>query len=717
MAALPVVLGQLALPKRASAAAAAASHLSPSSSSSSLSSSESSSVTSYGPPHSGPITALRFARGPCPPHVPFPPLPPTPAPAPLPPSAAPAAAPAAAAAAAGAGAGAGAGGSALALMAAATAPLPLPLLLTAGLDGRAVVWRLALTTPAAAAAHNSTDNSTGNSNAVTAKVLGAAASPHVTVGLIAEAREIDVAPVLLQQNSPFSPDNAAHLAATSPSTSSSSSSSSSGLPAVLDADWRDAATFALAYAAPAPASAAPASSTALTASSSSSSSDSAASPLPGGSVLICSASLPTPLLHLSRAHSADVTSLRWCPQGITLATGGADAAVRLWRPLLPTPLAVAPAVGVGALVAAAKAVAEAAGMPAEMVDAQLQLVLTSAAATTTATATSTTSSSEKKGNTASGTGAENESAPADAPLPLPALPYILPNSSLLPSSQGGPRACLTQHLRAITCLRFQDPGPLPAAAVAQAPDWAALAAVLLTEKAAAAAAAAATTTATISSSATGADATGAAAGATGAAMSDEAAPATGADGSTKGPADASASKGLSVASKGSKASARAAAKAAYKAQHLTSPPPPPPIAGLRLASGSLDTTVRVWDTAYGDCCALLARHAHPVTALAWAPALPVALGSDSAAATAATAAGGAQGAAAAAEGAGQKVAFASPGLLATASHERVHVWAVNEATVVRTLRTSAPATDLDWAGAQLACTATDGAVFVFEGNV
>lgn len=57
------------------------------------------------------------------------------------------------------------------------------------------------------------------------------------------------------------------------------------------------------------------------------------------SVFICSIEkdIADPVvLRLSYAHAGDINSLRWCPFGITLATGSDDGLVKLWRPQLKT---------------------------------------------------------------------------------------------------------------------------------------------------------------------------------------------------------------------------------------------------------------------------------------------------------------------------------------------------------------------------------------------
>jgi len=68
---------------------------------------------------------------------------------------------------------------------------------------------------------------------------------------------------------------------------------------------------------------------------------------------------------------------------------------------------------------------------------------------------------------------------------------------------------------------------------------------------------------------------------------------------------------------------------------------------LFVATGSLDTTVRLWDPATGACLHTLAQHTHPVSQLAFAPRQQ---------------------------------------LLATASHERVFLWSLTSGALLRTFK-------------------------------
>jgi transducin (beta)-like 1 len=68
---------------------------------------------------------------------------------------------------------------------------------------------------------------------------------------------------------------------------------------------------------------------------------------------------------------------------------------------------------------------------------------------------------------------------------------------------------------------------------------------------------------------------------------------------------------------------------------------------LFVATGSLDTTVRLWDPATGACLHTLAQHTHPVSLLAFAPRQQ---------------------------------------LLATASHERVFLWSLTSGALLRTFK-------------------------------
>jgi hypothetical protein len=249
------------------------------------------------------------------------------------------------------------------------------------------------------------------------------------------------------------------------------------------------------------------------------------------------ASYSTPVLRIARAHQGDINTLRWCPQGYVLASGGEDGAVRLWRPILPLTSSLDAAV--------ARMQQTSPPVPTDI----------------------------------------------DDLVEVPHLPIVV-----------RPRAhgrhlwhTLLGHERGVTCVRFNDIGP---STLATAPTPSQMTVV---------------------------------------------------NGSVTSTLPAAAS-------------------------------------GLLVASASLDTTARVWDVNAGACRAVLSRHVHPLTGLAWS-------GAEENAET-------------------NKVA---PGhLLATYAHERVHVWDVAEAALVKTMRITAPGLDASWAGTQLAVGVADGAVIVMD---
>lgn len=103
---------------------------------------------------------------------------------------------------------------------------------------------------------------------------------------------------------------------------------------------------------------------------------------------------------------------------------------------------------------------------------------------------------------------------------------------------------------------------------------------------------------------------------------------------------------------------------------------------LMLATGSLDATVRVWDVRDGvlRCVQTLKQHTHPVIALSFAP-------------------------------------YSQPDLLASAAHDRVHVWSVRDGTIVKTFRApEGGINSINWhsGGQQLAAGLSDGSVYVLD---
>lgn len=105
---------------------------------------------------------------------------------------------------------------------------------------------------------------------------------------------------------------------------------------------------------------------------------------------------------------------------------------------------------------------------------------------------------------------------------------------------------------------------------------------------------------------------------------------------------------------------------------------------LMLATGSLDTTVRVWNVQEGvlRCVHTLKHHTHPVVALAFAPDI-------------------------------------QPDLLASGSHDRVHIWSVKDGTIVKTFRAPGGGVNsLSWrsSGTQVAAGFSDGSVYIMEIN-
>jgi transducin (beta)-like 1 len=78
---------------------------------------------------------------------------------------------------------------------------------------------------------------------------------------------------------------------------------------------------------------------------------------------------------------------------------------------------------------------------------------------------------------------------------------------------------------------------------------------------------------------------------------------------------------------------------------------------LVLASSSLDTSVKIWEPEGGKCLATLTRHNHPVTNIAFNP---------------------------------------SGELLASGSHDRVHIWTVKDGRLVKTFKSPAGITDVSW---------------------
>jgi len=98
---------------------------------------------------------------------------------------------------------------------------------------------------------------------------------------------------------------------------------------------------------------------------------------------------------------------------------------------------------------------------------------------------------------------------------------------------------------------------------------------------------------------------------------------------------------------------------------------------LLLASASLDTTVRVWEPESGQCVYTLSKHIHPVTAIAFNP---------------------------------------TGELLASAAHDRVYIWLVKDALLIKTFKSEAGITDLSWTanGQQIAVSYSDGSICVID---
>lgn len=262
------------------------------------------------------------------------------------------------------------------------------------------------------------------------------------------------------------------------------------------------------------------------------------------SIWLCHVNYPQPVLRLARAHRGDINTLRWCPQGLVLASGAEDGIVKLWRPVLPT----------------TEALDEAVSRSDEKTDERTQV---------------------------------------DDLVEVSSLPVVS-----RPRTHGRHLLhSLIGHERGVTCVRFNDIG-VTNPVNAPTPDQVTISNGTLVNK-------------------------------------------------------------------------------------LPSPP-----SGLYVASGSLDTTARVWDVAAGQCRAVLSRHVHPVTGLSWSGATEVTTSGPNA-----------------------STKFTPGTLLATHSAERVHIWNILEATIIKTLRVDAPVSEVSWAGNQLAIGVTDGSVCIMDAKL
>lgn len=79
--------------------------------------------------------------------------------------------------------------------------------------------------------------------------------------------------------------------------------------------------------------------------------------------------------------------------------------------------------------------------------------------------------------------------------------------------------------------------------------------------------------------------------------------------------------------------------------------------GHLLASGSLDATVKIWNSGTGECISSFTSHSHPITELAYSERC---------------------------------------GWLASGAHDRVHVWDMWDGSLVKTFRAAAGVTNLSW---------------------